>query len=208
MSDVHFEMGNAGTLSEHVGGGPVVNIPVGEERGEIAALPSAPPMLHNAPGGRRGVSSFRYQPGEGGGELAGRAKAGHHMTSGHIDVNGTGVGEEAVMAAAVDGHGKGIAGQGFEIGGPVGDRKVVRRRLPEYPAWAEEKGISAMVKIYFTVRPDGSIRSTMRILRSSGYAELDSLAKDALANWRFSPTSARSTTEEAWGVITFRFTLA
>ena len=66
-----------------------------------------------------------------------------------------------------------VTGKGFEIGGPVGDRKIIQRRLPEYPAWAEEKGIMAMVKIYFTVRPDGSLRSTLRILSSSGYADLD-----------------------------------
>src|SRR5262249_6265558 len=98
--------------------------------------------------------------------------------------------------------------QGFELGGPVGDRKILRRKLPEYPDWAEEKGITAMVKIYFTVRPDGSIRTSLRILRSSGYTELDELAKDALRQWHFSPTTASSNEQEAWGVITFRFTLA
>ena len=65
-----------------------------------------------------------------------------------------------------------------------------------------------MVKIYFTVRPDGTIRTSMRILRSSGYTELDTLAKEALMKWQFSPTSASSSEQEAWGVITFRFTLA
>ena len=67
---------------------------------------------------------------------------------------------------------------------------------------------SAIVKIFFTVRPDGSIRHSIRIVQSSGYTELDSLAKDALLAWKFSPTGARSSTDEAWGVITFRFTLA
>jgi periplasmic protein TonB len=89
----------------------------------------------------------------------------------------------------------------------VGDRKILKRSLPEYPAWAEEKGVSAVVKIYFTVRPDGGIRRSVRVLHSSGYTELDNLAKEALLAWKFSPTGA-SNNAEAWGVITFRFTLA
>ncbi len=111
------------------------------------------------------------------------------------------------VVAAGNGHGSAV-GKGVEIGGPVGDRKILRRHIPEYPAWAEEKGISAIVKIFFTVRPDGTIRHSVRIVHSSGYTELDSLAKEAILAWRFSPTRASSSSEEAWGVITFRFTLA
>ena len=80
--------------------------------------------------------------------------------------------------------------------------------MPPYPRWAEEKGISAMVKIYFTVKSDGTLRNNLRIVTSSGYAELDDLAKQALLQWRFSETSADSSEGTAWGVITFRFTLA
>jgi len=72
------------------------------------------------------------------------------------------------------------------------DRKILARRLPEYPDWAEEKGISAVVQIFFTVRPDGSIRTNMRVDKSSGYPELDQLAKEALLKWRFSATHAAS----------------
>ncbi len=100
-----------------------------------------------------------------------------------------------------------VAGKGFSIGGPVGDRKILARRLPQYPAWAEEQGITALIKIYFTVDPDGRVRANLRVLSSSGYAELDQLAKDAIRQWHFAP-SRRSSTDTAWGVITFRFTLA
>ena len=112
-----------------------------------------------------------------------------------------------MIVPAGSSHGD-VRGQGFEVGGPVGDRKILRRHLPEYPTWAEEKGISAIVKIFFTVKSDGSIRQSLRVVRSSGYTELDSLAKEAILAWRFSPTRASSTTEESWGVVTFRFTLA
>jgi TonB family protein len=164
-------------------------------------------MIHDSPKGRVGVAGYRFEPGQGSGsgELAGRDK------SSHIGYHGV-VKADSYIEGSLNGTsgkgGKVVAGKGFEIGGPVGDRRIAHRKLPEYPAWAEEKGISAMVKIYFTVRPDGTLRTTMRILTSSGYAELDDLAKEALAQWRFSATSANSSESTAWGVITFRFTLA
>jgi TonB family protein len=198
-SDVSFKLEDRGSIAGH---GSVVNIPIGEERGETASIATAP-ELHNAPKGMRHTSGYYAQApsGEGVGELAGKNRTGY--------VGAIQVGEpsEDQVIAASNSHGS-AAGHGFEIGGPVGDRKILRRHIPEYPAWAEEKGISAIVKIYFTVRPDGSIRGSLRIVHSSGYTELDSLAKDALLAWKFSPTRASSNAEEAWGVVTFRFTLA
>ena len=201
-SDVHFELADRGTVNP---GGQVVNIPIGETSGETAVVASAP-ELHDAPKSLKSISGSAYQAplGEGVGELAGKNREGYH---GSIEVTGADPSDEEVMAAG-KGHGSAISGEGFELGGPIGDRKILRRHLPEYPQWAEEKGISAMVKIFFTVNSDGSIRPHMRIVRSSGYAELDDLAKEALKEWKFSPTTASSSAEEAWGVITFRFTLA
>ena len=202
--DIPFELTDRGGMAL---GGAVVAIPVGEERGDVVALPSA--QIHDAPKGRIGSPGHHFEPGQRSdyGELSG------HDKSGKIGFHGA-VKADSYMEGSlngVSGNGKGgkvVTGKGFEIGGPVGDRHISHRKLPEYPALAEEKGISAVVKIYFTVRPDGAIRSTMRILQSSGYAELDDLAKQALAEWRFSETSADSSESAAWGVITFRFTLA
>ncbi len=205
-SDIPFELSDRGSLA--TAGGRVVAIPVGEERGDIASLPSAP-MIHDAPKGLKGVAGYRYTPGQGSGsgELVGRDKGSALGYHGIIQAD-TYV-EGSLNGASGNGKsGKVVAGKGFEIGGPVGDRKIAHRRLPEYPAWAEEKGISAMVKVYFTVRPDGSIRTNLRIVTSSGYAELDDAAKEALMQWRFTPTSGDSSETAAWGVITFRFTLA
>jgi TonB family protein len=204
-SDIPFQLSDRGSLGSSAD--RIVAVPIGEERGEIASLPSAP-KIHEAPKGLKAVAGYRFSPGEGSGsgELAGRDKSGHIGYHGVVKAD-TYV-EGAISGVSGKGRGKVVAGKGFEIGGPVGDRKIAHRRLPEYPAWAEEKGISAMVKVYFTVRPDGTLRSNLRIVTSSGYAELDDLAKEALLQWRFSPTSANSSEESAWGVITFRFTLA
>lgn len=206
--DINFKLTDRGSPGMSGAASRVVAIPIGEESGDIATLPSAP-ILHNAPKGLKANAGYRFTPGQGSGsgELVGKNK--ENYTGYHGAAYADTYVEGSLSAASGNGKGRSsVAGQGFEIGGPVGDRKIMKRRLPEYPSWAEEKGISAMVKIYFTVKSDGSIRSNMRVMRSSGYAELDSLAKDALMAWRFAPTSASSNEQEAWGVITFRFTLA
>ena len=192
--DVHFQLVDksslAGTTTR------TVAIPIGDERGDVPSLPAA--TLHNTP---RGISTsgYRFTPGEGAAELAGRNKSGYHgvIRSDHYEEGGI----------SASGAGKTIKGNGFEISGNVGNRKILSRQIPEYPQWAEEKGITASVQIYFTVRPDGTIRSTLRIQKSSGYSDLDQLAKDALMRWRFSPSDA-SDESVSWGEITFRFTLA
>lgn len=202
IQDVNFELSEPGALSEKAGGGPVVNIPLADEQGDMVTVAPAP-ALHAAPGDGRHTLTTHDRPGDFGGELAGRNRTGLHA---HINLDTQGI-SDAILAA--DGGERGIraSGLGFEIGGPVGDRRILQKQLPEYPSWAEEKGISALVKIWFTVRPDGRINASMRILASSGYPELDSLAKEALRQWQFSPMSI-SVSDQAWGVITFRFTLA
>jgi TonB family protein len=203
--DIPFQLSERG--SGITAGRDVVAIPIGEEKGDLASLPSAP-RIPGALIGKKGVAGYRYAPGEG----SGSGELASHDKSGHIGYYGAVKADTYIEGSLTGvGNGKGgkvVTGKGFEIGGPVGDRKITHRKLPEYPAWAEEQGISATVKIYFTVKSDGAIRSTMRILQSSGYAELDDLAKAALQEWRFSATSADSSESAAWGVITFRFTLA
>ncbi len=197
-SDINFELTDKSSLAANT---HIVAIPIGESAGDRAELPNAP-ALHNAPQGL--TSGYKIHPGlgSGSGELAGKNRVGFHgAIAAPTYTSGEGV------ASGSQGQTKTTIGQGFEVAGPVGDRKILRRKLPEYPSWAEEKGITAMVRIYFTVKPDGTIRSNIRLERSSGYTELDKLAKEALMNWRFSSTSA-SSGEEAWGVITFKFTLA
>lgn len=204
---IPFQLSDRGSSPGLGAASRVVSIPIGEEHGEVAALPSAP-IIQDAARGRKGVAGYRFSPGSGtgSGELVGKDRGGpigyHGIAKADAYVEGS--------LNGTNGTAKGgtvVAGKGFEIGGPVGDRKITKRKLPEYPPWAEEKGITAMVKIYFTVKSDGSIRSNMRIMQSSGYAELDDLAKAALKEWRFSATSADSSESAAWGVITFRFTL-
>lgn len=192
--NVHFKLTERSGLAMP---SAAVVVPIGAEQSETVSLPSGP-SLRQAP---TGVRSTGYSPkSKAGGDLSDRGKIG---LGGSVRAPTIQTGNE--MSGT--GTGKTVTGKGFEIGGPIGDRKILNRAMPEYPAWAEEKGITATVQVYFTVKPDGTIRSTLRIQRSSGYSELDQLAKEAILKWRF---SAASTSDESvsWGIITFRFTLA
>src|SRR5258706_3486942 len=115
--DIPFQLAERGGISA---GDTVVAIPVGEERGEIASLPSAP-MIHDAPKGRVGKPGYRFEPGQGSGDLAGRDKSGKIGSHGIIKADTYVEGSLSVMA---NGKGKVVAGKGFEIGGPVGERHI------------------------------------------------------------------------------------
>jgi len=93
------------------------------------------------------------------------------------------------------------------VEGPLANRVILRRIIPEYPTWAEEQGIVGSVRLYITVTKDGMVRSTIRITKTSGSAELDRLAVDALKQWRFSPIPSTEESSE-WGIVTFFFSLA
>jgi len=195
VDEIHFKLSDRSGLSTP--SMRAVAIPVAEQHGDIPVLPAS--VLHNAP---KGISQagYRYKPQDGVGELAGINKTGYHgVTKADRYTEGD-------LSATAASTAKTIKGNGFEITGAIGDRKILSRAIPQYPAWAEEQGITASVQVYFTVRPDGSIRSNLRIQRSSGYSELDQLAKEALLKWKFSP-AAGNDESVSWGVITFRFTL-
>jgi TonB family protein len=98
------------------------------------------------------------------------------------------------------------ASKGFEIAGPLNNRPIVRKVVPQYPSWAEEQGIIGSVRLYFTVTPEGQVRPNITVTKTTGYPRLDQLSIDALRQWQFSPLD---TSEEGqWGIITFNFSLS
>src|SRR5439155_26750483 len=117
-SDIPFQLTDRGSLASSAG--RIVAIPIGEERGETAVLPSAP-MIHDAPKGLKAVAGYRFSPGQGSGsgELVGRDK------SGRIGYHGVAVAdtyiEGSLSGTGTSGNGRGgkvVAGKGLEIGGP------------------------------------------------------------------------------------------
>ena len=99
-------------------------------------------------------------------------------------------------------------GKGFEIAGPLTNRPVSYKVIPEYPAWAEEQGIMGSVRLYFTVDSGGNVRSGIRVTKTTGYPALDQLGIDALKQWKFAPLGGDAEESGQWGIITFNFSLS
>ena len=94
----------------------------------------------------------------------------------------------------------------FEIVGPLKDRTVEKRVVPEYPFWAQQQGISATVVLEFTVDRDGKVKEKMTVVRTSGYPKLDQVAIDALMQWKWVPLEPDIYRDEV-GQITINFQL-
>ncbi len=100
------------------------------------------------------------------------------------------------------------AAKAVTITGPLSQRAIAHSVIPQYPAWARERGIQADVTIYFTVSREGEVQArTLLIERTSGYPKLDHLAMRALKAWRFAPLTKDAKQEAQWGYVTFRFVL-
>lgn len=95
----------------------------------------------------------------------------------------------------------------FEIAGPLNNRSITHKVIPQYPAWAEEQGIIGSVRIWFTVTSDGAVRSNMRVTKTTGYPDLDKLALEALKQWTFASFESADESNQ-WGIITFTFSLS
>lgn len=95
----------------------------------------------------------------------------------------------------------------FSMEGPLKYRKILKMEMPPYPRWAEEKGISTSVSIRIWVDPRGKVKDNMYLEKTSGYAELDSLAMEYLAKFNFVRIPDDQPQEDEWGVATFRFEL-
>jgi len=101
--------------------------------------------------------------------------------------------------------GKGEAPE-FAITGPVSRRGIVRRVYPKYPRWAEEAGVSGEVRLKFWVLPDGLV-NRVEVSQTTGYADLDEIASQAMKKWLFEPLSLQEKQIVQWGTITLKFKL-
>lgn len=95
----------------------------------------------------------------------------------------------------------------FSMEGPLKYRKILKMEMPPYPRWAEEKGIETSVSVRIWVDPKGKVKDNMYLEKTSGYAEIDSLAMQYLARFIFVKIPDDQTQEDEWGVATFRFEL-
>jgi len=111
-----------------------------------------------------------------------------------------------------EGTGGGSGKMGFKdayaITGEIKSREVLHIEMPVYPPWAEEQGIEAEVTLRVRVEPDGAVvASSIYVLKTSGYTELDRLAKEALSRWYFAPLSKNEKQRDQVGEVRFAFRL-
>jgi len=97
---------------------------------------------------------------------------------------------------------------GAQLIGPVADRAIVSYQVPDYPEWAKRDGIEGSVTLYFFVLPDGRVKENVLVERTSGFADFDKGAVDALLGWRFVALPGGPAANEQWGRITFHYRLS
>lgn len=95
----------------------------------------------------------------------------------------------------------------FSLEGPLKYRKIVKMVLPAYPRWAEEQGVEATASFRLWVDPKGRVKDNFYVEKTSGYRELDTLAKESLMKFIFVALPPDQPQEDEWGVATFRFEL-
>ena len=192
------DKGRLGAMpATEIGGGPQLGL-----RDQIIARDGKVASIDT--GSRAGVGAPGGIPGAGVKKDAGSFKGG---APGGV-LGGTGVGSvgSVPQIASVPVAQKKPKKDMFTITGPLKDRKIERKVLPEYPSWMEAQGLEATVIIQITVEPTGLVKLLMTVVRTSGYAKLDEEAKTALRQWKFTPLPDGETREEV-GQVTLSYSL-
>jgi protein TonB len=70
-------------------------------------------------------------------------------------------------------------------------------RLPQYPKRSEEKGEEGTVVFRFLVGTDGRVTSA-QLVKSSGFDRLDSAAKEAFMQCKFTPGTVDGVAQSSW----------
>ncbi len=207
---------------------------IGMKKAALAPMPSArdmapakrgPLLMPGAGGGDRshgrpialatqGVDDVRRQ----GGGLGIPLTTEGGLTGGGAGRAGAPIGEalsaprkvaiEKLTAEPVQKDSWGKKGGAFSLEGPLKYRKILKKEIPPYPRWAEEKGIEASVSYRIWADSKGRvIPEKVYLEKTSGYSELDAAAKESLLKLVFVAQPDGQTSEDEWGVATIRFEL-
>ncbi|MFC1485089.1 TonB family protein [bacterium] len=96
--------------------------------------------------------------------------------------------------------------KGVEITGAIKNRKLLFSPIPQYPEWAKNQGIEAIIHVYLEVNSLGKvINESIRIEITSGYEGLDTLVTESLKTWKFE--ALENSNEVQNGIVVFRFKL-
>ncbi|GEM_PF-593220 len=144
-----------------------------------------------------------------------QALIGRQAAGGTVQINrnavATGVG--VVASARTDGYPlayKATSGgrTGIDDGGLIDGRllKGGYQVTPRYPESARRAGIEGTARLKFLVQADGGVAS-VTIERSSGHADLDHAAVQAIRRWRFEPARRDHRAVAAWAELPVEFRL-
>jgi len=90
----------------------------------------------------------------------------------------------------------------FFIEGEAASRKVLSKVIPNYP---EGLGRQEVIKIRFTVLPDGLVGEVIPLIK--GTPQLERISLEAFKQWRFNPLPENEPPKIVTGEITFRYLL-
>ncbi len=96
-------------------------------------------------------------------------------------------------------------GSAAGITGELGQRGLLYMEQPEYAEWGRRAGVEAQVRFRFWVSADGHV-VRIQAVRKSAYPEFESVARAALARWRFEALP-RGQSHEEWGEVPFKYEL-
>lgn len=88
----------------------------------------------------------------------------------------------------------------------VAQPDYLRNPPPVYPETARQKKEQGIVYVWVKISPAGSVEMA-RVVRSSGFADLDQSAATAVEHWRFHPALAGVKPVESQAVVPVRFYL-
>ena len=72
------------------------------------------------------------------------------------------------------------------VGLVAGPRRILYQPLPQYPEWAERDHVQAAPEFHIAIGADGRV-GRVRLAKTSGYTELDRIAKSAIRRWIYEP---------------------
>ena len=98
---------------------------------------------------------------------------------------------------------QGGAGGGVKL--DMRGRRLLHKRMPRYPSWAEDQGVEGVVVVEVTVLPNGLVRSEVSVVQTSGFKELDHLVLEAVKEWSFEELPPGAPAVEQQGRIHFTF---
>lgn len=92
------------------------------------------------------------------------------------------------------------------IDSPFNVPKVLYSPLRKYPEEARWERRTGQGSLGFRLKADGSVDGEIKVLRSSGHADLDATAIESLRRWRFSPPPGAA--PSSWYRYPFRFEIS